>query len=62
MLPAREFLSPFGKTISWKGKVLESVSTILSKVVIVIDITGVVSAQTYSFIFTDQTSCKSDTI
>ena len=52
-------LSPFGKTTLWEGKVLQRVSTTLSEAVIVIDITGVLSAQTSSFIFTVQTSCKS---
>ena len=38
---------------------MQSISIILSKAVVVSDITGVVSAQTSSFIFTVQTSCKS---
>ena len=38
-------LSHFGKTTLWEGKVLESVSTILSEDLVLIDITGVVSAQ-----------------
>ena len=61
MLFAREFLSPFGKTTLWEGKVLQSVSTILSQAVVVIDIAGVtvLSAQTSSFIFTVQTICTS---
>ena len=58
MLFARDFLSSFGETTLWEGKILQSVSTIVSEVVVVIDITGVLSAQTSSFIFTVQTDCK----
>ena len=59
MLLTCEFLSPFGITTLLEGKVFQSVSTILSKAVVAIDITGNVFAQTSSFIFTVQTSCKS---
>ena len=38
---------------------MESSSTILSEAVVAIDITGVVLAQTFSLIFTVQTSCIS---
>ena len=60
MLFAHEFLSPFGKTTLWEGKVLQNVSTIFSKAVVVIDIAGVVSAETSSFIFvfTVRINCK----
>ena len=43
------------KNTLWEDKVLQSISIILSKAVVVSDITGVVSAQTSSFIFTVQT-------
>ena len=56
---AREFLIPFGKTTLWEGKVLQIVSTILPEGVVVIDITTVIAAQTSSFNFTVQGSCKS---
>ena len=59
MLFARKFLSPFGKTTLWEGKVLQSVSRIVSKATVVIDITRVLSAQTSSFILTVAVSqCK----
>ena len=58
MLFACDFVSSFGGTTLWEGKISQSVSTIVSEVAVVTDITGVLSAQTSSFIFTVQTDCK----